>query len=241
MKLRLIAVGLEGPVNLGYLGRLAENFDVDELYLVSPIASIPESLRWAAKASEEPLNARVVGSLKDALEGAELKICTSDEASAKDLLRVPVTPEEAAEVAASHAGTVAVVLGRESVGLTREELAMCDMLVTIPASEKYTALNVSNAAAIVLYEIYKASRKPQPAREPPDPKTVLLVEAYSRALAYAVRAPPEATQLAFRKLLAKSSAAETRAVLSLLSKACAALGCKDLFSEEASKLGIGSA
>ncbi|WP_117354238.1 RNA methyltransferase [Acidilobus sp. 7A] len=226
LKLRLVAVGIEGPVNLGYIYRLSRNFDVDELYLVSPSASVTESLRWAARASDEAWEAVVVGNLKEALKGVELSICSSDEVSARDLLRTPITPEQAAELMSSRNGTVALVVGRESVGLTREELALCDLLCTIPASQKYTALNVSNATSIMLYEIYKA-RARAPPYEPPDAKTVRLAEAYARALTGRVGGDEDEVGLAVRKVLSKATAAEARSLLSLLSKSCSSLGCKE--------------
>jgi len=226
MWLRLIMVGPEGPVNLGYVARLAENFEVDELALVSPQASIAESLRWAARGSSRLLDVAVYPSLSEALKDVDLSICTSDESSARDILRTAVTPEEAAAEAARR-GRVAVVLGRESVGLTREELSLCDLLCTIPASSRYTALNVSNAAAIVLYELYKAARSQRRLAEPPSKDVVRLTEAYARALyEHLSRGPSEEVGLAFRKLVSRASSAEASAVLRVLSRACATLGCK---------------
>ncbi|ADL18852.1 rRNA methylase [Acidilobus saccharovorans 345-15] len=227
LRLRLVAVGIEGPVNLGYIFRLSENFEVDELYLVSPTASVAESLRWAAKASDMAWKATVVGSLKEALRDVELSVCTSDESSARDLLRSPVSPEQAAELMIARKGTVALVVGRESVGLTRDELAQCDLLCTIPASPKYTALNVSNATAVLLYEIYKARRK-SPEYEPPSRKTIALAEAYARSLAAAVGSSEDDPGLSVRRLLSKATAAEARHLLNLLSKACSSLGCRDM-------------
>ena len=228
MKLRLVVVGIEGDVNLGYLLRLAENFDVSEIFLVRPTASIQSSTRWAARASVKASELVVVPTLDDALRGAELSICTSDEYSAKDMLRTAVNPETAANLAAQREGVVALVVGRESVGLTRDELSKCDLLCTIPASPRYPALNLSNATAILLYEFYKASRSPS-VEQPPDRKTLDLVASYARALAEALSMDgrnTEATQTALRKLASRANRAEAEAALRLLSKACARLGCK---------------
>ena len=48
-----------------------------------------------------------------------------------------------------------MVFGRESTGLTREEILKCDVLVSIPASKAYPVLNLSHAVAIILYELFK--------------------------------------------------------------------------------------
>jgi TrmH family RNA methyltransferase len=49
----------------------------------------------------------------------------------------------------------AIVFGRESNGLSNEELSMCDSIITIPASTEYPVLNLSHAVAVVLYELSK--------------------------------------------------------------------------------------
>ncbi|MFP3143584.1 MAG: RNA methyltransferase [Caldisphaera sp.] len=226
--LRLVAVGIEGSINLGYLLRLAENFDVDEIYLVSPIASAYEASRWAVKASNQIYNTIIVDSIDKALEGVDLSICTSDESSAKDVLRIPITPKQASELAEKVNNRVALVLGRESVGLTRDELKKCDLLCTIPSSQKYKALNVSNAGAIMLYELYLAKNKPL-SLELADKKTVNLIEAYARALVSDSfeQNELEDIMIALRKAISKSEKGEAARILKLISRICLKYGCKD--------------
>ncbi|MEM4267191.1 MAG: TrmH family RNA methyltransferase, partial [Candidatus Nanoarchaeia archaeon] len=54
---------------------------------------------------------------------------------------------------------VVVVFGREDHGLANDEILKCDFVVTIPASKKYASMNISHAAAIIFYEIFKKSRE----------------------------------------------------------------------------------
>lgn len=159
---RVIIVGIEGEINLGFIARLVKNFDVDDLYLVSPAAKISdEAKRFAAKAVDVLNRVVVVKSIDEALKGLDISACTSAKVGGeRDVLRHPITPWDFADLALTK-NRIGVVFGRESVGLTREEIAKCDLLITIPANPEYPVLNLSHAVATILYELYKTFGKSQ--------------------------------------------------------------------------------
>jgi tRNA (cytidine32/uridine32-2'-O)-methyltransferase len=67
-------------------------------------------------------------------------------------------PRECGVQAVKEAVThpVALVFGRESSGLTNEELQLCNYHVCIPANPEYSSLNLAMAVQIVTYEVRMA-------------------------------------------------------------------------------------
>lgn len=57
-------------------------------------------------------------------------------------------------------GSVAIVMGAEGKGLRQLTQQQCDQLVKIPMSEKMESLNVSVAAGVILYEVFRQNKLP---------------------------------------------------------------------------------
>lgn len=153
--IRVVLVGVEGSINLGFVARLCKNFGINRLYLVNPSASInEEALRFAVKGSDVLQNAVIIDSLDKIISDVDVMACTSSVIPLdKDPIRQALELKEFVEKIENYK-SVAIVFGRESTGLTREELEKCHMYVHINAFKEYPVLNLSHAVAIVLYELF---------------------------------------------------------------------------------------
>ncbi|MDY6773761.1 MAG: TrmJ/YjtD family RNA methyltransferase [Candidatus Nanohaloarchaea archaeon] len=154
---RAIVLEPEYEGNAGFIARLAENFDIDELVFVNPQCDFgTEAEARASHAADRLRSSRVVEDLEDAIGGLDFLIGTTGIKPSEDnVLRSGIGPGEMAEKIPEDAA-VGILLGREGKGLSNEELDLCDFVVSIPTSEDYPVMNLSHAAAVVFYKLYTA-------------------------------------------------------------------------------------
>ncbi len=218
-------------INIGYVARAMKNFGLRRLYIVSPRTEVGDvALTYSVHAREIVKEAVVVDTLAEAVEGVPYVVGTTGKAPKRDkrVVRIPITPEELAKNLADYEGEVAILLGREDVGLRNEELAMCNVVVTIPASPEYPILNVSHAAAVIFYEIYKwnarAARRAPFSFARATREDVALAERYFDELVEALHIPEHkrrVAKLVFRRMLGRSlpSRRELYAIVGVLRRA----------------------
>jgi len=156
MKLRVVLVEPIYEGNVGSVARAMKNFGFSDLVLVRPCDIEDFGLAMASHAKDLIERARVVENLHEAIAGANLVVGTTGVRglSTDRHLRVPgLSPRELAERLQGTNGEVALLLGREDDGLSREELLACDIVASIPTSQEYPIMNLSHAAAILFYEL----------------------------------------------------------------------------------------
>nr|MDO8118211.1 TrmH family RNA methyltransferase [Candidatus Sigynarchaeota archaeon] len=147
--------------NVGFIARCMQNFGAGKLMVLNPAYNedIEDMMGFAmhgrSKLQEATIikedRAHVARMLATLCKNYEIVACTTAKPeNPQKLHRVPVTPKEAAPMLASPSSLL--VLGREDAGLTDEELILGDITIAIPASPEYPTLNVSHAAAIIMYE-----------------------------------------------------------------------------------------
>jgi TrmH family RNA methyltransferase len=157
----VILVEPENECNIGFIARVMKNFGLKELRLINPKVNLGESAeKCAAHAKDILFGCKIFNSLKDSIEDVDFKIGTTANAAidSSNLLRLAMPVYELKEKLPPMRNKIAIIFGRESIGLKNEELELCDILVNIPTDPCYRTMNVSHAASIILYELYKANK-----------------------------------------------------------------------------------
>ncbi|NRQ44407.1 tRNA (cytosine(32)/uridine(32)-2'-O)-methyltransferase TrmJ [Rheinheimera sp. YQF-2] len=156
-QIRIILVGTTHTGNIGSVARAMKTMGLSALYLVAP-KELPDGQAYAlsAGASDILANAKVFDTLQDAISDCGLVVGSS--ARSRTLSWPMLEPRECGIKAVQEAATqpVALVFGRESSGLSNEELQLCNYHVCIPANPEYSSLNLAMAVQIITYEVRMA-------------------------------------------------------------------------------------
>ncbi len=140
----VVLVEPEIPENTGFIARLCENFGF-EIRLVNPEFNLEEARKTASKAQEKLQEARIYDSVEESIEDLDYIVGTKP---GRGVELKEFQPRE----------NTSVMIGRESSGLTNEELELCDAVVHIQTGE-YSSLNQSHAAGIVMHDFQSESQK----------------------------------------------------------------------------------
>jgi TrmH family RNA methyltransferase len=207
-EIRIVLVGPKFEGNVGAVARSMANFDFSELYLVEPCEIGEEAYRRAKHGNEVLENAVSVGSMEEAVDDCFLVAGTSGIVTKGDrnYTRVPVPVREFAQQISGYEEKVAVVFGREDIGLFQEELNKCDLLITVPTSEKYPVLNLSHAATLVMYELFQSwnvIRRPEPAERKEKEFMFDFFDALMDAIEYPDHRRAD-TSVMFRRMMGRS-------------------------------------
>lgn len=132
-----------------------KNMGLSRLRLVNPCSiSHPDALKFAVSAKDLLEQVEIFPSLEAALADITLSVATTRR-HGKYRQEID-TPEQIVGKlsAGSEMNTAALVFGREDSGLTTEEVALCRWQATIPTSDEYGSLNLSQAVLIFCYELF---------------------------------------------------------------------------------------
>lgn len=223
--IRVVLVNPKFEGNIGAVAGSMANFGFRELVMVHPCEIGDEAYRRAKHGSNILDNAKIVETFEESLQDCYLVVGTSGIISERDknYVRLPITPRELGERIHDSDGKVALLFGREDMGLFQEELKRCDVLVSIPSNPDYPILNISHAATVVMYEIYQHRKKVYHPPVAEEDETRLMYEFFDDLLD-AVEYPMhrrENTSIMFRRMIGRAvpSKWEFRTIMGVLGDA----------------------
>ena len=153
----IVLVETTHPGNIGAAARAMKTMGLSCLRLVSPrIFPSAEATARAAGADNILVSAGVYDTLHDALSDCVMVLGSS--ARLRNLSCPVIRPDEGAAEAMSLAESgskVAIMFGRESSGLSNEELDLCNKVIVIPTSSEFSSLNLASAVQLIGYELFR--------------------------------------------------------------------------------------
>ncbi|MCW0935201.1 tRNA (cytosine(32)/uridine(32)-2'-O)-methyltransferase TrmJ [Pantoea sp. RG18] len=155
--IRIVLVETSHTGNMGSVARAMKTMGLTNLYLVNPLVK-PDSqaISLAAGASDVIGDAKIVDSLDEAIAGCSLVVGTSARSRSLPWPMLDARECGVKSVEEGQQAPVALVFGRERVGLTNDELQKCHYHVAIQANPEYSSLNLAMAVQIIAYEVRMA-------------------------------------------------------------------------------------
>ena len=145
----LVVESIEKPGNLGTMLRTADAAGVDAVIVADP--------------TTDPFNPNVVRASLGCLFTVPLAVSSTERAlewlNASQIRTVATTPDTSTlHWEADLVGSVAIIVGSEQYGLSREWLDGADARVRIPMGGEADSLNAAMAAGVVLFEAVRQRR-----------------------------------------------------------------------------------
>ncbi|CAL9917859.1 tRNA/rRNA methyltransferase [Candidatus Liberibacter solanacearum] len=141
--------------NIGMVARAMLNFNLTQLRLVNPRDGWPNDKARSSSANADHVidSVRVFSSLKEAI--SDLNFVYATTARSRDNFKSVFAPKEAAIVLNEriHSGqNVGLIFGCERSGLTNEEIALSNAIISFPVNPNFSSLNIAQAVLVMAWE-----------------------------------------------------------------------------------------
>ncbi len=230
---RLILVSPLFAGNVGAVCRVATNFGLQDVRIVTPQCDWQghEAKLYAkGPAARVHQSVRIEDTLTSAVADCGAVVAFTRRTG--ELRRASVALGELASL--RERGVTALVFGREDVGLSSAELAVCTRVCTFPTADEMPSLNLSHAVAVAVARIYEgvgAGEVAKLADAVPMEELEVLFEHWQQTLAdvgITSDGKPERMMLHIRRLLQRANLTKTEfgILRAYLSKTQVALGTK---------------
>ncbi|MFX1463943.1 MAG: RNA methyltransferase, partial [Promethearchaeota archaeon] len=166
----VVLVEPEHTGNIGSVARIMKNFDFKNLVIFNPKESVENILSYetqgfAMYGKEILLNAEIIEvknqtnylpEFQKLLKRFDYTIATTAKGkSHANIRRLAIFPEDLTLPISNKPLKIAILFGKESRGLTNDDISYANLILRIPTKSEYSALNLSHACGIILYEIFK--------------------------------------------------------------------------------------
>ncbi len=206
----VVLVGTEYGFNLGMVARAMKNFGLKELRIVEPSCGIcPDAIMYSKHAKELLLEAKFYKSLRGAVDDCDAAVgFTGVLKRHRGSIRAAVPLKKFVEKADEYRGRVALVFGREGIGLDVKEIKECDYLVHIECMPEYPVLNLSHAVAVVLYALNARNVKRMREKRLSGKEKEILIQMFKSLVGRYKFRNPERCEVAFRRVIGRANPTE---------------------------------
>jgi TrmH family RNA methyltransferase len=165
--LRVVLVRPRNPLNIGAAARAMLNFGFRDLRVVDPWTPSFRAAKSAMGGAEVLRGAAVEPSLAEALGGASLVVGTCSMTGRNSEIVCKTLPSAAASLR-THLDDrqAALVFGPEKTGLSSDDLAHCDWILTIPTEPGCPSMNLGQAVSVCCYELARRAAPAASLRTP---------------------------------------------------------------------------
>lgn len=156
-ELVIILVNPQLGNNIGSVARVMANFSLFKLRLVNPRSGWLNSETYSSSSGASAIidNAGVFDDVKSAISDLDFVYATT--ARRRDIIKEVLSPRSAAlEIRPdiNLGKKIGILFGGEKSGLSNEELAYTDKIITSPVNPSFASLNLAQAVNIFSYEYY---------------------------------------------------------------------------------------
>ena len=137
--------------NIGAAARAMKNFSIRDLRIVNPRDGWPNTKanEMSVGAADIIKSAKIYDDFKSSLLGVTKLYAMT--ARKRDIHKPHIYLHELQDIDENSA----FMFGKESSGLTNDEISIADAIVTINTDESFSSLNIAQSVILVCYQIFK--------------------------------------------------------------------------------------
>ena len=156
-KFGFILVNPQLGENIGACARALKNFGFSNLNIVAPRDPWPNTKARMTSVGAYNIiqKAKIYKNVSDAVKNYDLVFAST--ARKRDVNKKHISLASFVKLLPKYKKiNIGIMFGPEASGLSNHDLSLSNFIIQIPTSNKLTSLNLSHAAIVVCYEIYKS-------------------------------------------------------------------------------------